>query len=137
VDNYKISEVAQNICTYNTDPPFIIFLCSEMQAQLKVVAEAMEQKAREEQKLLSHDDGNNWYGNDPILCLIHTYDKTKIQRAYMRCHDVSNKRIVMDNMKSLEKREETVWQKMVNMWNNKKIAPTTIVVITQIIDAVC
>ncbi len=36
-----------------TDPSDVIFLCSEMHAWLKVVAEAVEQKKSEEQKLLS------------------------------------------------------------------------------------
>jgi hypothetical protein len=75
----------------------------------------MEQKRREEQKLLSNDDGNNWYGNDPILHLIHTLDKTEIWRAYMTRHSLSNERIVLDHAKSIEKREETVWQKMAKM----------------------
>jgi len=45
-----------------------------MQAQLIVVTKAAEQKQSEEQKLLQYDDGNNWYGKDPILRLIHTLD---------------------------------------------------------------
>jgi hypothetical protein len=108
-----------------TNPSDIIFLRSEMQARLKVVAAAVEQKKSEEQKLLSHDDGNNWYGHDPILHLIHTLDKTEIRHAYMGPQDLSNKHIIINNMKSVEKREETVWQKMENMWNNGKFAPTT------------
>ncbi len=61
------------------------------------------------------------YGNNPIPRLIHTLDKTEIRRAYMGRHNLSNERIVINNMKSVEKREETVWQKMANMWNNEKI----------------
>jgi hypothetical protein len=52
-------------------------------------------------------------------------------------HDLSNKPIVIDNMKSVEERGETVWQKMVNMWNNEKNHPYDYGVITQINDAVC
>ncbi len=118
-----MSEVAQTFAITNMSG--IIFLCSEMQARLKVVAAAVEQKKSEELKLLSHDDGNNLYGNDPILHLIHTLDETEIWRAYKGCQDLSNECIVFNNMKSVEKREETVWQKMVNMWNNEKFAPTT------------
>ncbi len=103
----------------------IIFLCSEMQVRLKVTAAAMEQKRYEEQRLQNHDEGNNWYGNNPILRLIHTLDKTEIRRAYMERHNLSNERIVLDNMKSVEKREETVWQKMANMWNNENFSPMT------------
>jgi hypothetical protein len=40
-------------------------------------------------------------------------------------HDLSNKHIVVNNMKSAEEREETVWQKMANMWNDEKFAPMT------------
>jgi hypothetical protein len=79
-----------------------------MKAWLKVAAAAVEQKRSEEQKLLSHDDGNNWYGNNPILHLIHTLDKTEIRFPYMGCHDLSNECIVFNNIKSVEKREETV-----------------------------
>jgi hypothetical protein len=50
-----------------TNPSDIIFLCSEMQVRLKVTAAAMEQKRSEEQRLQNQDDGNNWYGNNPIL----------------------------------------------------------------------
>jgi hypothetical protein len=90
-----------------------------MQIRLKVTAAAMEQKRSEEQRLQNHDEGNNWYGNNPILHFIHTLDETEIRRAYMERHDLSNERIILDNMKSVEKREETVWQKMANMWNMK------------------
>ncbi len=38
------------------NPSDVIFLCSEMQAWLKVVTAAMEQKKSLEQQLLSHDD---------------------------------------------------------------------------------
>ncbi len=82
-----------------------------MQARLTVVTKAAEQKQSEEQKLLQYDDGidgNNWYGKDPILRLIHTLDETEIRRAYMDCHNLSNERIVLDNAKSVEKRGMTV-----------------------------
>jgi len=36
-------------------------------------------------------------------------------------HNLSNERIALDNAKSVEKREMTVWQKMVNVWNNEKL----------------
>ncbi len=78
-------------------------------------------------------------GNDPILHLIHTLGKTEIWHAYMGRHDLSNKRIVADNMKSVEKRKATVWQKMANMRYNEKFALMTMVdygVITQVNDAV-
>ncbi len=102
-----------------------VFLCSEIQVQLDIVAKAVEQKKSEEQKLRASDVGNNWYGNDPILCLIHTLDETEIRRAYMNRHDLSNERVVLDNAKSVEKREETVWEKMASMWNNGKFSPLT------------
>jgi hypothetical protein len=56
-----------------TSPPEVIFLCSEMQVRLKVTAAAVEQKRSEEQRLQNHDDGNNWYGNNPILRLIQVW----------------------------------------------------------------
>ena len=56
----------------------IAFLCVEIQVQLVIVAKAMEQKKSEEQKLCASNVSNNWYGNDPILCLIHTLDETEI-----------------------------------------------------------
>jgi hypothetical protein len=87
------------------------------------VAKATEQKKSEEQKLRASDVGNNWYGNDPILCLIHTLYETEIRRAYMNWHDLLNECVVLDNAKSVEKKEETVWEKMVSMWNNEKLAP--------------
>jgi hypothetical protein len=105
------------------NPSDVIFLCSEMQVWLKIAAVAVEQKRSEEQRLLSHDDGNDWYGNNPILHLIHTSDKMEIRHAYMGCHDLLKERIVVNNMKLVEKREETVWQKMANMWNNENFAP--------------
>jgi hypothetical protein len=49
----------------------------------------------------------------------------EIRRAYMGRHNLSNELVIVDNMKSVEKREETVWQKMANMWNNENFAPTT------------
>ncbi len=33
--------------------------------------------------------------------------------------------MVLDNAKLVEKREETVWQKMVSMWNNENFSPLT------------
>jgi hypothetical protein len=79
-----------------------------MQAQLIVVTKAAEQKQSEEQKLLQYDDGKNWHGKDPILRLIHMFDETKIWRAYMDHHNLSNERIILDNANSVEKREMTV-----------------------------
>ena len=89
------------------------------------MAKAMEQKKSEEQKLSASSVSNKWYGNDPFLCLIHTLDETEIRRAYMNRHDLSNARVVLDNAKSVEKREETVWEKMASMWNNEKKSPLT------------
>ena len=57
-----------------------VFLCFEIQVRLDIVAKAMEQKKSEEQKLPASNVGNNWYGNDPILCLIHTLDETEIRQ---------------------------------------------------------
>ncbi len=89
------------------------------------MAKALEQKKSEEQKLRASDIGNNWYGNDPILCLIHTLDKTEIRRVYMNWHDLSKERVVLNNAKLVEKREATVWEKMASMWNNDKFTPLT------------
>jgi len=99
-----------------------------------VVAKAAEQKQREDQMLIQYDDGNNWYGKDPILRLIHTLDKTEIRRAYMDLHDLSNEHITLDNAKSVEKREVTVWQKMVNVWNDENFAPYDNGIITSTIN---
>ena len=84
----------------------VTFLRSEMQARLTVVTKAAEHKQSEEQKLLQYDhDGNNWYGKDPILRLIHILDETDIRCAYMDRHNVSNECIVLDNAKSVEMRK--------------------------------
>jgi hypothetical protein len=119
------------------DPSDVIFLHTEMQARVNVATKAVEQKRREEQKLLSNDDDNNWYGNDPILRLIHTSDETEIRHAYITRHSLSNKCIVLDNAKSIEKREETVWQKMVNMWNDEKNFPNDNGFIAKTIHTIC
>jgi hypothetical protein len=87
----------------------VIFLWAKIQVQLVILAKAVEQKKSEEQKLWTSGNGSSFYGNDPILCLIHTLDETKIHRAYMNGHDLSNKRRVLDITKSVEKKEETVW----------------------------
>ena len=109
-----------------TDPSDVIFLRTELQLRLNVLTKAVEQKKSEDQKLLIHDDdGKNWCGNDPILRLIHTLDDTVIRRAYMTRHNISNSRIVLDNAKSVEKREETVWQMMARKWNDEKFTPMT------------
>ncbi len=91
------------------DDSDVAFLRAEIQVRLDVVAKGVEQKKSEEQKLRASNVGNNWYGNDPILCLIHTLDEIEIHRAYMNWHDLSNEHVVRDNAKSVEKREETVW----------------------------
>jgi hypothetical protein len=49
----------------------------------------------------------------------HKLDETEIRHAHMGHHNLSNECIVVNNMKSVEKREETVWQKMANMWNHE------------------
>jgi hypothetical protein len=103
----------------------IAFLHAEIQVQLDIVAMALEQKKSKEQKLWTSNDGNNWYGDDPILCLIHTLDETEIRRAYMNRHDLSKECVVLDNAKLVEKREETVWEKMASMWNNENFPPLT------------
>ncbi len=89
------------------------------------MAKAVEQKKSAEQKLRASDVGSNWYGNDPILCLNHILDEIEIRCAYMNRHDLSNECVVLDNAKSVEKREETVWEKMASMWNNENFAPLT------------
>ena len=105
----------------NLDDSDIAFLCAKIQVRLDIVAKAMEQKKSEEQKPHASNNGNNWYGNDPILCLIHTLDETEIHHAYMNWHDLLNKRVVLDNSKLVEKREETVWEKMASMWNSENL----------------
>ncbi len=97
----------------------LTFLRAKILARLDIVTKAVEQKRSKEQKLLT-SDGNNWYGNDPILHLIHTLDETEIRRLYINRHDLLNECMVLDNAKLVEKREETVWQKMARMWNNEK-----------------
>ena len=77
------------------------------------------QKNSEEKKLLTRNDGNNWYGNDPILSLIHTLDEIKSRCSYMNRHNLLNKCVVLDNAKLVEKGGETMRQKMASMWNNK------------------
>ena len=42
------------------------------------------------------------------------------------------KHITLDNAKSVEKREMTVWQKMVNEWNDEKFAPMKMVLLPQL-----
>jgi hypothetical protein len=59
----------------------ITFLCAKIQVRLDFVAKAVEQKKSEEQKLCARNDGNSWYGNDPILCLIHLWMR---QRSVVR-----------------------------------------------------
>ena len=103
-----------------TDLSDVTFLSSEMQAWLIIVTKAAKQKLSEEQQLLQYDDGNNWYRKDPILRLIHTLDETEIWVACMDHHNLSNECIVLDNAKSVEKREMIVWQKMVNVWKHIK-----------------
>jgi len=104
-----------------------------VQAWLIVVTKAAEHKQSEEQKLLQYDhDENNWYEKDPTLNLIHTLDETEIRRAYMDRHNLYNERIVLDNAKSVEKREMTVWQKMANVWNDESFAPLTMLLSPQL-----
>jgi hypothetical protein len=59
----------------------IAFFCAKIQVRLDIVAKAMEQKKSEEQKLCASNVGNNWHGNDPILCLIHTLDFFTVERV--------------------------------------------------------
>jgi hypothetical protein len=75
----------------------LTFLRSEILIWLIIVTKAVEQKKSKEQKLLTSNNGNNWYVNDPILCLIHTLDETEIRHLYMNQHDLSNKRVVLDS----------------------------------------
>ncbi len=66
-----------------SDRSDLTFLRAKILARLDIVTKAVEQKKSKEQKLLTSNDGNNWYDNDPILCLIHTLDKMEIRRSYM------------------------------------------------------
>jgi len=40
----------------------------------------------------------------------------------MGCHNLSNELIALDNAKSVEKREMTVWQKMAMLDSGKRIS---------------
>jgi hypothetical protein len=51
--------------------------------------------------------------------------RQRFRRAYMNWHDLSNECVVLDNAKSVEKRDETVWEKMASMWKNENFAPLT------------
>ncbi len=44
---------------------------------------------------------------------------------YMGHHNLTNECIVVDNMNSVEKREDTVWQKIIYTWKNEKKSPMT------------
>jgi len=51
----------------------------------------------------------------------------------MNRHNLSkNKCIVLDNAKSVEKREITVWQKIANVWNDESFAPLTMLLSPQL-----
>ncbi len=126
LDLYSISD--------NSD---IAFICAKIQVQLDIVAKAVEQKKSEEQNLRASDVGSNWYGNDPILHLIHTLDETEIRCTYMNWHDLSNEPVVLDKAKLVGKREETVWEKMASMWNNEKNCPLDNGVIPKIVYPFC
>ena len=79
------------------DETDVTFLHVKILARLNVVAKVAEQKKSDEQKYFTHNNGNNWYGNDPILCLIHALDKMKIRHLYMSRHDLSNNCVVLNN----------------------------------------
>jgi hypothetical protein len=63
----------------NFQPVWCLFLHAEILTRLNIVTKAMEQKNSEEKKLLTGNNGNNWYSNNPILRLIHTLDETEIR----------------------------------------------------------
>ncbi len=102
----------------------VAFLHAEIQVRLDVMTKAVEQKKSEEQKLCASDVGNNWYwyGNDPILRLIHTLDETDIHRTYMNRHDLSNKRVVLDNASRLG-REKKLFGRRWQLCGIMKILP--------------
>jgi hypothetical protein len=47
-------------------------------------------------------------------------------------HNLSNKRIILDNAKWVEKREMTVWQKMASVWNDETFPPLTMTLLPQL-----
>ena len=58
----------------------------------------------------------------PHLALVHS---DEIRSAFMKWNDFSNERIVLDNQKSVEKRETTVWELLLSLWNNANFSLVT------------
>ncbi len=91
------------------DPVNVQFIKDTMKSR-KEAADQIS-AARLLEKDASDKAGQAWYGPIPMLRLIMALvHSDKIRSAFMKRNDVSNERIVLDNQKSVEKRETTVWE---------------------------
>jgi hypothetical protein len=93
----------------------VSFLKTEVANKEKVAKESME-AAKAEAEML---ETKRWQGEAPYLRLIHCIiDNDNIKLAFLKRHDISSSRMVVENRNSVAKRDKTVWELAAEKWND-------------------
>jgi hypothetical protein len=107
-----------------TDPVDVQFIKDTVKSRREATDRISATRLLE--KDASDKAGQAWYGPIPMLRLIMAIiHSDKIRSAFMKQNDISNERIVLDNQKSVEKRQTTVWELLSFLWNDANFSPVT------------
>jgi hypothetical protein len=98
----------------------VLFLQREVEQHRQATASARSTAATENISL------SNWTGNVPHLRLIHCVVDDSIKDLYRRRDNLQPGRMTVDSRNS-SVREETVWEKISNLWNDKEFEPDTMI----------
>jgi hypothetical protein len=93
----------------------VLYLKDAVANHEKVANDSIE-AAKAEAEML---ETKRWQGEVPYLRLIHCIiDNDNIKLAFLKRHDISSSRMVVENRNSVAKREKTVWELVSEKWND-------------------
>jgi hypothetical protein len=98
----------------------VLFLQPEVEQHRQATASARSTAATENISL------SNWTGNVPHLRLIHCVVDDRIKDLYRRRDNLQPGRMTV-NSRNSSVREETVWEKISNLWNDGEFEPDTMI----------
>lgn len=81
---------------------------------------------QKEEQQLAHLTPKHWRDDVPYLRLIHALvDIDQNKNAFLRRHEISSNRLVVDNRRSEGKSATTAWELIADIWNSVEFQPMT------------
>jgi hypothetical protein len=103
----------------------IAFLQQTVSLRIKFANDAATQERIE--KEITDRAEKNWYGPVPYLCILHALiEFDEIKKAYLEQNNIASSRLGVENCKSDQQREVTVWQRLANNFVDPNFVAITV-----------